>query len=146
LTEQLGAVDNATVVVSRLVRKSAAGLAVLGVLALALLPPEHVHATETHDGHHSDVVHRHYEPHHPMAAGASVGYDEDHQTRWLDSPFIGPQSLSHVYQVDQLLHEDLPVLQPQQASRRTPSFVYVSTHDPPWATSHGLRAPPLLFV
>jgi len=144
--------------------KSVAGLAMLGVLALALLPPEHVHVTQTDDGHHSDVTHRHFEPHHPGGAEVGVGREddrfephhqvaaeervdhEDDQARWLDSPFIGPQSLSHVYRVDQFLHEDLPILEPQQASRRTQPFIHVSVHDPPSASSHGLRAPPSFSV
>jgi hypothetical protein len=126
-------------------RKSVTGLAVLGVLALALLPPEHVHVTQTDDGHHSEVTHRHFEPHHQVAAEERVDHEDD-QARWLDSPFIGPQPLSHVYRVDQFLHEDLPILEPQQASRRTQPFIHVSVHDPPSASSHGLRAPPSFSV
>jgi hypothetical protein len=126
------------------VRRLIAGLAVLGVLGLALLPPEHLHVTRTDDGRHSDVIHRHYEPHHPAAAEASVGHEDD-EALWLDSPFTSPKLASKVYPVNQCLNEELPLSQAQQTSRRTLPFVHVSVHDPPSATSHGLRAPPFLL-
>lgn len=127
-------------------RRLVACFAVAAVLALAWLPSEHAHFTWTDDGHHSGVIHRHYEPHHPAEGGTSVGDDEDHQAQWLESPFIGPQPVSHGYPVSQILHVDLPSLQPQPASWWVAPFVAVSIHDPPWATSHGPRAPPALSV
>lgn len=127
-----------------LTRKLIAGLSVLGVLSVALLPPEHVHFTRSDDGHHSDIIHRHFESHHPIAAEASVGHEDD-DVLWLDeSSFTSPKLPPHIYPFDRFLYESLPVPPPQPASRWMPRAIHVSVHGPPWATPHGLRAPPLL--
>lgn len=119
------------------------GLAALGVLSLAFLPPEHLH-TRTHDGHHSDVIHRHYEPHHPTAGyRQSVGdTDDDDHPLWLASSFIGASPAAQIHSIDQLLHEDTrvepsPLTWLGSVTRARPSI-----HDPPPKTSSGLRGPP----
>jgi hypothetical protein len=113
-------------------------LAVLGVLGVALLPSEPVHS-RTENGQHSEFIHRHFEPHHPVGSNPGVGHGEDNEARWVDSRFITPTSGAHVYPVSELLHEDLWVIQSAQtacgAVLCAPEFV----HDPPWTTSHGLR-------
>ncbi|MPZ20677.1 MAG: hypothetical protein GEV06_22620 [Luteitalea sp.] len=136
---------NAAVVGRCRVRKLTAGLAVMGLFVLAWLPREHRHVTRTDDGRHSDVIHRHFEPHHPAGTHTSVSH-EDHDTQWLDSPFTGPTLVSHVSPVNHLLYEDPPIPQPPQATRWAAASIHVSVHDPPWASSHGPRAPPLLSV
>lgn len=145
LTALLRVADNALVVKGRIVRDITAGLSVLGVLALAFLPPQHVHFTRTHDDHHSDVIHRHFESHHPVGSQTTVG-DEDDEVQWLDElSFTSPTSAVRIYPANQFVYEDLPV------SPSRPVFQWMlfravrdSVHDPPWATPHGLRAPPCL--
>src|SRR5712691_7671038 len=95
----------------RLTRKLIAGATVLGVLGLAWLPPEHVHITRTHGDHHADVVHRHFESHHPIGNEVRVG-DDDDDVRWLDgSSFTYPKPAPHIYPVDQVLTE-IPSITP----------------------------------
>jgi hypothetical protein len=127
------------------VQRVATCLAVLGVLGLGLLPPEHVHVTYTPDGHRSEFVHRHFGAHHraPDAADTAVEHgDRDHQPRWLSSLFTGPSVNSPVQPVGQLYHEYPPVEPLAEASARSRELIDVSVPDPPWTTSHGLRAPP----
>jgi hypothetical protein len=121
-----------------------AGIGALGVFSLALLPLEHLHVTRTPDGHHSDVVHRHYAPHRPIS-GTGIG-DEDHddQPQWLDSPFISPELKSPGDGSSRLATVSLPIPPPLPTSQWTPRILDVSAHDPPWAAPPGLRAPPFL--
>ena len=146
LTVGLAGADNDAVVWIFRPRRWITGLAVLGVLGLALLPPEHLHVARAADGLDSDLIHRHFEPHHPVGAESNIGHFENDEALWLDSPFTGPTAALQVYPVTQSLTEDLPVPQPQQTWRSGLPFAHVSVHDPPSATSHGLRAPPFLFV
>ena len=144
LTLQVRAADNAIVIKERILRNFIAGLSVLGLLALTFLPPQHAHFTRTHDDHHSDVIHRHFESHHPVANETAIG-DEDEDVQWLDeSSFISPKPPVHIYPVNEFLHEDLPVLPPPPVLQWMFRDVRVSAHDPPWAAPHGLRAPPCL--
>jgi hypothetical protein len=65
---------------------------------------------------------------------------------WIASPFITPASASYVYPVSDSLHEDLWIAEPPQADFGTTPYIPASGHDPPWARSHGLRAPPSPLV
>lgn len=141
--------DNAIVVKSLRGRRFVAGCAVLGVLGLALLPSEHVHGRRSEDGQHADVVHRHFQPHdshHPVTTGVGVDDHGDEDAQWLTQAFVAPKAESSVHPVTQLLADDLPLLQSQETSRRIVPSTYVSVHDPPWAASNGLRAPPSPLV
>ena len=119
----------------------------LGLLALPLLPPEHVHVTESESGEHSEIVHRHFESHHP----AHVEHDFDHHDQefdhqdeaalWIDAPFVGPAA-TVVPSFNPVVVQQLPVLHPRPLPRWTLAFEHISLHDPPWVASTGLRAPP----
>jgi hypothetical protein len=127
-------------------RRVLACLPVLGVLGLGLLPAEHLHVAETADGHHSQLIHRHFDrhPHHPTDTHAIVEHDghEDQQAKQLDSLFTGPQASSQVHPPCQLLYERAPDAQLSQCASVLPPDVDTSAHDPPWLASSGLRAPP----
>jgi hypothetical protein len=133
------------VVDNRLVRRFVVGLSVLGVLGLALLPTEHVHASRNHDDRHPDVIHRHFEPHHLFDAAAAIDHDGD-DAQYLSALFISTSSPTSVNPVTQFVIADLPAAQPPQLSRWNLSTIHVRVHDPPWITSHGLRGPPTLLV
>jgi hypothetical protein len=148
LTHEAAETDNAGVMTGGPVRTSAIGLAVLAMLAMAWLPPEHVHVTHGDDGHHSEMIHRHYEAHHGAVAEtaaqtpAAVDHDEHELVEWLDSPFIGPAKAWYGSASPHALSEDPPVEPSLHASGWTPVFPRVSVHDPPGRTSPGPRAPP----
>lgn len=142
MTEDLYGVDNANVAADGPVRTSVIGLAVMALLTLAWLPPEHVHVTHADDGRHSEVIHRHYEAHHPVDETA-VDHDEHELVQWLDSPFTGPTKVcqgspGHDARLEGLLPVELTL----QTTSWTPFFIHLSVHDPPWRTSPGLRGPP----
>ena len=132
-----------TLVCSRVLQRLVAILGAAGVLGLGLLPSEHVHVTRTPDGHHSDVIHRHFESHHPIETEASIGHGDD-DVHWLESSFTSPTPPPHAYPVTQLLNERLQAPPPQPAYEWTIRAVRVSVHDPPWMSASGLRAPPSL--
>ena len=125
--------------------------AVFGLLGLPLLPPEHVHVTESESGEHSEIVHRHFEPHHP----AFVDHDADHHDQefdhqdeaalWIDAPYVAAAAIS-VPSFCPAIVQQLPVIEPQAFPRWTLEFEHISVHDPPWVASTGLRAPPTLLV
>ena len=115
------------------------------MLGLGLLPSEHVHVIQTQDGHHSDVIHRHFESHHPIETEASISHEDD-DIQWLESSFTGPKPPSQAYPVNQLLNERLQVRPSEPTCEWTIRAVRVSVHDPPWMSASGLRAPPLLPV
>jgi hypothetical protein len=69
-------------------------LAGAAVLVFGLLPTEHVHITSTADGRHSDVIHRHYESHHPIGTSTELS-DNDDDVHWLDASFTAPQQPLH---------------------------------------------------
>ena len=133
---------NASVALGRAARRFVTGLAGLGVLSLAVLPPEHVHLTRTHDGHHAPVVHRHYTAHQRDASvTASIG-DHDGQPLWLDEPFTAStRAVTPVPPVQATLNQDRPAIG-VLARLDAVGFASVSVHDPPLRTSSGLRAPP----
>jgi len=142
------------VVVRRFLRQSVAALAVLGVLGLALLPREHVHVLQAAEGHHSDLIHRHFEPHRPdvdargHTAGALPGVDHpDEDAQYLSSPFIGPDPAPQIApaQLPVAAHSSVPRLPPLLGW--LPRLPHASAHGPPpWARPHGLRAPPTPLV
>jgi hypothetical protein len=134
-------------------RRPIALAALLGLLGLPLLPPEHVHVTESESGEHSEIVHRHFEPHHP----GHVDHDADHHNReqefdhqdeaalWIDAPFVA-RAPALVPWFAPVVVQELPVLQPQPLLRWTLEFEHISVHDPPWVASTGLRGPPTSLV
>lgn len=132
------------------IRRTVASVAALGMLGLVLLPSEHVHRARTAEGRHTDVIHRHFKPHHSHHVTVAEAGVEDHgdgeHARWLSSLFITPKLPPKVVRVDYLLTRDLALPQPAQVSPGTPPSTYVSVHDPPWGSAHGLRAPPTLLV
>jgi ABC-type Zn2+ transport system substrate-binding protein/surface adhesin len=132
-------------------RRPVAIAAVFGLLGLPLLPPEHVHVTESESGEHSEIVHRHFESHHP----GHVEHDADHHDHefdhqdeaalWIDAPFVA-RAPAFVPAFAAVVVQTLPVLQPQPFPRWTLEFDHISVHDPPWVASTGLRAPPTFLV
>ena len=125
-------------------RRYFALVAVLGLVGMPLLPPEHVHVTEE-EGHHAEFIHRHFESHHPIAADRVFDHQDEEAPLWLDTPFIGSDT-THLPSVVRVLVQELPLLQPRPLPRWTLTFDHISVHDPPWAASTGLRAPPTLLV
>jgi hypothetical protein len=119
---------------------STAWLAIIAVLGLVWLPPEHVHDMEEH-GEHTELVHRHLAPHHAVESGAIFDH-QDGDAHYLSSPFTVPASPAP--QSSLFLVAILPELQPVPALAWTLRSIHVvRMHDPPWAFSLGLRAPPL---
>src|SRR5262245_29493085 len=124
-----------------LIRRSIAVFAGCGVLAAAMLPQQHMHVTRAADGHHTAVVHQHYEPHHPL--GTEVGHDDtDIHVQWLSSSFTAPRFAASVQPPLQLLTVPVPVEPPPATLRWTHGSVNVFIDDPPWFPTLGLRAPP----
>ena len=131
-------------------RRSVALVAALGVLGMPLLPPEHVHISESDDHGHSEFIHRHFEPHHPVetphhADDLEIDHQDEEAALWVDTPFVGPTSVPLV-SVDRVVVQELPVLEPRPLVRWTLTFDHISVHDPPWIASTGLRAPPTILV
>ena len=126
-------------------RRSLVALAILAVLALALLPPEHVHSAEPHDGHHANVVHRHFEPHHRSEAQPSVDHaDDDHEVQWLTTSFTSYRTVAPIGADSAVVGQTEATLHPPSTRSAILPALFVSVHDPPWATACGPRAPPLL--
>lgn len=119
--------------------RSGSVLAVIAVLGLAWLPPEHIHEIEEH-GAHTELVHRHLSAHHAEEPGAIFDH-QDGDAHYLDSPFTIPASpapQAHPFFLATLLPLE-PALMPAWTLR---SIHVVRMHDPPWTSSTGLRAPP----
>jgi hypothetical protein len=90
-------------------------LAILAVLAFGLLPTEHVHVARTHDAHHSDLVHRHFEPHHRTDTQRTVDHaDDDQAVRWLTTSFTTARSAGHVSADNRLVQDGLLISRPEQ--------------------------------
>ena len=124
--------------------RAVACLAVLGVVALALLPPEHVHLGADHDDHvRPETVHRHFAPHHPIAIQTHVEPPDDEAT-YLDNAFAplpqfagpGPQQPSYA------VLPEIPVT--RRVTTWHPKSRDLRAHDPPWADAPSLRGPPSL--
>jgi hypothetical protein len=125
-------------------RRALAFVSVIGLVGMPLLPPEHVHVTED-EGHHTEFIHRHFESHHPLESQPFFDHQDEQAALWLDTPFIGTET-AHAPSADRVLEHELPILQPRPIPRWTLTFDHISVHDPPWAASIGLRAPPTLLV
>jgi hypothetical protein len=118
---------------------------VLGVLGLALLPPEHVHVPG-HDDHVSaEVVHRHFEPHrltrpetHAENPDADATYFANVFTLPADPVLAGPPAVW------------IAVAWPSPASPESTPWPRracdLRVHDPPWARALALRGPPSLVA
>jgi len=118
-------------------------LAACALLASGFLPAEHVHVARDHDGHHSDVVHRHFEPHHQPGPQAAIDDEEDdHDVQWLITSFTSPETARQAAPASQLIEHDVSISPPEVTSHARVQPLFVSVHDPPWATASGLRAPP----
>jgi len=123
-------------------RDLVAGVSILAALGLAVLPPEHLHASPTDDGRRSDVVHRHLAGHHQAGPGTHVEGD-DTAPRWLDSAYVGGDRVSTDGRVDAWVGVVRPTTAPRAARATTARPGSMSLHDPPPGTSFGRRAPPL---
>ena len=122
-------------------------LAAFAVLAFAVLPPEHIHVARIHDGHHSDVLHRHFEPHHRAATHAAVNHaDEERNVQWLTASFTHPNAARQVAPDNQRVEHALSIPGPELTARGTVQPLVGPVHDPPWAISSGLRAPPTVLI
>jgi hypothetical protein len=117
-------------------------VAACAVLAVGLLPAEHVHGALASDGHAEDVVHRHFEPHHRTHALAAIDHPDD-DVEWLATSFTVPQPTAPVQPRAAVAEFDLAPSPSKLTSRAIGQVLFVSVHDPPWATSSGLRAPPI---
>lgn len=134
--------DNAPLVLRPKQRRLTSVLALVAVLAFAFLPAEHVHA-QTHDGHHSKVVHRHFESHHPAGTrGTAEHADDDRDVQWLTTSFTSRESAGRVYLDQHVVADGLPISRTEPTLDGKVQALFVSVPDPPWATSSGLRAPP----
>ena len=128
------------------VRRLLATVGVLGILGLALLPPEHVHLGEDHDDHvRPDVVHRHFTPHHQISIETHVEPTEDDAT-YIHDAFTVPAQASLAAP-----HTPPFVVLPQQEvvlgiTQWQPTGCDLRVHDPPWACAQGLRGPPRLLA
>jgi hypothetical protein len=120
-------------------------VAAAGLLGMPLLPPEHVHVTESDEGEHTEFIHRHFESHHPIETSPAFDHQDEEAALWLDTLFIG-SSVAHLPLITRVVVQELPLLQPRPLPRWTLSFDHISVHDPPWAASTGLRAPPTFLV
>lgn len=120
---------------------------IFGAIALAagaLLPPEHAHRTGIHEHHRPDVVHRHYEPHHPGRHGVTLDHDDDEIINWLDSSFARPSPPLQPAPPLGSIRVAVAIQAPDTDARELIHFRARSVHDPPWITASPLRAPPLL--
>lgn len=119
-----------------------AGVSVLGVLGLAALPPEHLHARPAHDGRRSEVVHRHFDAHHPADLDRHAE-DDGAAPRWLDSPYVHGVPAPDVHRTDACAGPVVPVIAPRAARASAVRSASMSILDPPPGASFGLRAPPI---
>jgi len=135
--------------VLRVGRLLTAVLAALAVSGGFLLPPEHVHALHASDGHHEDLVHRHFAPHpqhHADAHTTVEDADDDHDVQWLTTAFTNPGTNRQVDSCAQRFVSGLVLQRPDVTAHGIVGSLFVSVHDPPWSTSSGLRAPPFFRV
>jgi hypothetical protein len=131
--------------VLRVVRQLTAVLAALAVVGAVLLPAEHVHALDAADGHHADLVHRHFalhQQHHADDHTTVENADDDHDVQWLTTAFTKPGTSKHVHSSEQSCVTGLVLQRPDVTAHGIAGSLFVSVHDPPWSTPSGLRAPP----
>jgi hypothetical protein len=124
-------------------RRIVAVFTAIGVLGLLFLPAEHIHAGDAPDGHHAEVIHRHFDPHHSPAQGVAFEHGDDHDdVQWLSLAFVNPHRIPHVYPAAQVAHKLLSACLPPLTFHGSVEDVFASAHDPPWQTHTGLRGPP----
>ena len=126
-------------------RRLSACLAALGVLGLAGLPPEHVHLAADHDHVRTEVVHRHFAPHHAAGAQTHVENPDDDPT-YLSSAFTVPTQASGVGPDDSCLVVGEPEVTAPGFTQWHRRARDLRAHDPPWACAPGLRGPPQLLA
>ena len=117
-------------------------VALLGLLGLALLPPEHVHDQDDH-GHHTEIVHRHFEAHHPVSTQSHVDddADENEDTHYLTAVFTAPEPF-HGGPVVAVVVVHVALVSPPLVSQVALDSPAALGHDPPWRSSLSPRAPP----
>jgi len=111
---------------------------------MPMLPPEHVHVTESEHGH-SEIIHRHFESHHHAAHAPEFDHQDEDAALWVDTPFVNVAAIP-IPTADRTVVQELPELQPRPLPRWTLEFDHISVHDPPWVSPTGLRAPPTPHV
>lgn len=125
--------------------RASAVLALLGLLGLALLPPEHVH-DQDHDGHHVELVHRHFDAHHPVSNQTHVDDDADEDAHYLTAVFTRSEPSLDGGRPDDPAVEAVALVRPPLVSQVAPDSPAALGHDPPWRSSLGSRAPPTPLV
>jgi hypothetical protein len=124
--------------------RAVSALLALCLAALPLTPVEHVHETETPDGHHEAVAHSHAEPHH-----FDLDLHEQHERATLDHEDSVILTLDSVFAVPDVYAPSAPasslvrrLLAPPAAEPLVAApFVERLIHGPPRAPS-ALRGPP----
>lgn len=144
LTEWSGRRHDAAVALGPIARRALTCLLTVSIASLLVLPTEHLHRTEMHDGHHASVIHRHFAPHHDTSEHTNrLGYGDD-DPEWLDSPFLRTNVTPRLQAPDVRLGERFVVPPPASPIRgHAVDDAPQSFRDPP-LTPSGLRGPPLL--
>lgn len=124
--------------------RASAVVALLGLLGLALLPPEHVHDQDDH-GHHAELVHRHFEAHHPVPIQTHVDDDADEDAHYLTAVFTASEPF-HQGPVVALVVAHVELSPPSLVSQVALASPDALGHDPPWRSSLRPRAPPTPLV
>jgi hypothetical protein len=91
-------------------------------------------------GEHTEVVHRHLTAHHHSESGAALDH-QDGDARYLSAPFRIP-NVSKAGPAQPIVISILTFMQPRLERGWRLEPLHVRVHDPPWARSVGLRAPP----
>ena len=123
-------------------RRLTATVAALSLAVLAALPAEHIHTRADHYRDDATVIHRHFEAHHSPERTATLEHqDDDHDVRWIASPFTGREK-SVSSRPPGLVVTALAAMAPQPISAEFFVSAAESAHDPPWASAPTLRGPP----
>jgi hypothetical protein len=91
-------------------------------------------------GEHTEVVHRHLTAHHHSESGAALDH-QDGDARYLSAPFRIP-NVSKAGPAQPIVISILTFMPPRLERGWRLEPLHVRVHDPPWARSVGLRAPP----
>lgn len=142
LTVPVAATNNCREVLTRTTHPVASALAILAVLAYGVLPAEHVHESRAHDAHHSEVIHRHFAPHHQSVPDTLVSQDDDDHVQWLTTAFTASKTTAHVRPGFFAIALVMATSSADRVSEGAVPALFVSVHDPPWTTASGLRGPP----
>jgi hypothetical protein len=130
-------------VLSCFVHRVSTVLTIAGVLGLTVLPTEHIHRTQSWNGQHTDIVHRHVGSHQLIGSETTVEHgDDERDIKWIALAITHPEPAKHVYPQSELLDEPLSVSSRQPACLGTIQSLRLSVHDPPWTASSGSRGPP----